>query len=64
MLSLNLDPKITFSLQYDQALSTIRLNLVLKSSESLPKYSKIKVNFLLRTMILRSFLINTLFKNL
>ena len=63
MLSLHLDLKIIFSLQYGKSLSIVRLSLVLKSNESLPKYDKTKVNSLLGTMKLRSFLINNLFKN-
>ena len=58
MLSLHLDLKIIFSLQYGKSLSIVRLSLVLKSNESLPKYGKTKVNSLLGTMKLRSFLIN------
>ena len=50
VLSLHLDLKITFSLQYRKSLSIVRLSLVLKSSESLPKYRKTKVNSLLGTM--------------
>ena len=63
VLSLHLDLKITFSLQYGKSLSIVRPSLVLKSSESLPKYGKTKVNSLLEGMNLRSFLINNLFKN-
>ena len=40
VLSLHLDPKITFSLQYGKSLSVVRLSLVFKSSESLPKHGK------------------------
>ena len=58
MLSLHLDLKIIFSLQYGKSLSIVRLSLVLKSNESLPKYGKTKVNSLLGTMKLMSFLIN------
>ena len=50
MLSLNLDLKIIFSLQYGKSLSIFLLNLALKSNESLPKYGKPKVNSLLGTM--------------
>ena len=63
MLSLDLDLKIIFSLQYGKSLSMVRLSLVLKSNESLPKYGKIKVNSLLGNMKLRYFLINNSFKN-
>ena len=63
VLSLHLDLNIIFSLQYGKSVSIVRLSLVLKSSESLPKYGKTKVNSLLGTMKLRSFLINNLFKN-
>ena len=63
VLSLHLDLNIIFSLQYDKSFSIVRLSLALKSSESLPKYGKTKVNSLLGTMKLRSFLINNLFKN-
>ena len=52
-----------FTLQYGKSLSIVRLSLVLKSNESLPKYGKTKVNSFLGTMKLRSFLINDLFKN-
>ena len=55
VLSLHLDLNITFSLQYGNSLSMVRLSLVLKSSEILPKYGQTKVNSLLRTMKLRSF---------
>ena len=61
-LSLHLDLKIIFSLQYRKSLSIVRLSLVLKSSKILPKYGKTKVNSLLGTMKLRSFMINNLFK--
>ena len=50
MLRLHLDLKIIFSLQYGKSLSMVRLSLALKSNESLPKYGKTKVNFLLETM--------------
>ena len=50
MLRLHLDLKIIFSLQYGKSLSIVRLSLVLKSNESLPKYGKTKVNSLLETM--------------
>ena len=63
VLSLHLDLKINFSLQYVKSLSIVHLSLVLKSSESLPKYGKVKVNSLLGTMKLRSFLMNNLFEN-
>ena len=55
VLSLHLDLNITFSLQYGNSLSMVRLSLVLKSSEILPKHGQTKVNSLLRTMKLRSF---------
>ena len=61
--SLHLDIKIIFNLQYRKSLSIVRLSPVLKSSESLLKHGKTKVNSLLGTMKLRSFLINNLFKN-
>ena len=48
--------------KYGKSLSIVRLSLVLKSSESLPKYGKTKVNSRLGTMKLRPFLINDLFK--
>ena len=41
----------------------VHLSLVLKPSQSLPKYGKTKVNSLLVTMKLRTFLINNLFNN-
>ena len=63
MLSVRLDLKIAFSLQYEKSLSIVGLRLVLKSSESLPNYGETKVNSLLRTMNLRFFLIDYLFKN-
>ena len=63
VLSLHLDLKITFSLQYSKSLSVVRLSLALKSSESLPNYGKVKVNSLLGTMKLRSSLMNDLFEN-
>ena len=63
VLSLHLDLKIIFSFQYGKSLSVVRLSLVLKSNESLPKYGKTKFNSLLEIMKLRSFLINNLFKN-
>ena len=55
VLSLHLDLNITFSLQCGNSLSMVRLSLVLKSSEILPKHGQTKVNSLLRTMKLRSF---------
>ena len=55
MLSLHLDLKIIFSLQYGKSLYTVRLSVLLKSGESLPKYSKTKVSSLLGTMKLRTF---------
>ena len=64
VLSLHLDLKITFCLQYGKFLSIVRLSLVLKSSESLPKYDKMKGNSLLETIKIRSFLMNNLLKNL
>ena len=45
VLSLHLDLKIIFSLQCGKSLSIVRLGLVLKSSESLPKYRKAKFNY-------------------
>ena len=47
VLSLHLDLKIISSLQYGKSLSIVRLSLVLKSNESLPKYGKTIVNSLL-----------------
>ena len=63
VLTIHLDLNITFSLRYGKSISIVRLSLVLKSTESLPKCGKTKVSSLLRTMKLRSFLINNLFKN-
>ena len=63
VLSLHIHLKIAFNLQYGKYLSIVRLSLFLKSSESLPKYVKKKVNSLLEAMKLRSFFINNLFKN-
>ena len=40
MLSLNLDIKIAFSLQYGKSLSIVCFSLVLKKNDSLPKYGK------------------------
>ena len=57
MLSLHLDLKITFSLYYGKSPSIVRLSLVLKSSENLPKYGKTKVNSLSGTVKLRYILI-------
>ena len=62
-VKLPLDLKIFFSLQYGKSLSMVRLSLVLKSKESLPKFGKTTVNSLLGTMKLSLFLINNLFKN-
>ena len=45
MLSLPLDLKITFNLQYVKFPSIVCLSLVLKSSEALPKYGKMQVPF-------------------
>ena len=56
--------KIVFNLQYGKSLSIVRLSVVLKSNEILPKYGKTKLNSLLGTMMLRSFLINNLLTNL
>ena len=56
--------KVTVNLQYGKSLAMVSLSLVLKSSENLPKYDKTKVNSLLRTMKLWSFLIQNLFKNI
>ena len=58
VLSLHLDLKFIFSLQYGKSFSIDRLSLVLKSNESLLKYGKTKVNSLVGTVKLRSFLIN------
>ena len=55
MLTLHLDLKIIFSLQYGKSLYTVRLSLLLKSGESLPKYGKTKLSSLLGTMKLRTF---------
>ena len=46
VLSLQLDLKISFSLQYAKSLSIVHLSLLLKSSQMLPKYDKTKLNFL------------------
>ena len=62
-VKLPLDLKIFFSLQYCKSLSMVRLSLVLKSNERLPKFGKTTVNSLLGTMKLSLFLINNLFKN-
>ena len=62
VLSLHLDLRVIFSLQYGKSLSIFCLCPVLKSSESLPKYAKTKVHSLLGTTKLRSCLINNLFK--
>ena len=51
MLSLHLDLKIIFSLQYGISLSIVRPSLVLKSNESLPKFGKTKSNSLLGTKV-------------
>ena len=59
MLSVYLDLKITFNLQY----SKFPLSLVLQLSEVLPKYGKTPINSFLGMMNLRSFWINSLFKN-
>ena len=40
VLSLHLDLKISFSLQYRKCVFIVCLSLILKSSESLPKYGK------------------------
>ena len=48
LLSLHIDLKNSFSLKF-------LLSLVLKSTENVPKYGKIKVNSLLGTMKLRYF---------
>lgn len=45
MLSLHLDLKITFNLQYGKFPLIVRLSHVLKSSKGLPKYSKTQINF-------------------
>ena len=45
-LGLDLDVKITFSLQYDKSLSIVCLSVVLKSHEILPKYGQTKVSSL------------------
>ena len=62
-VKLPLDLKIFFSLQYCKSLSMVRLSLILKSKESLPKFGETTVNSLLGTMKLSLFLINNLFKN-
>ena len=62
MLSLHLDLKSTLNLQYGKFPSIVRLSLVLKSSEALPKYSKAQINSLLGIMKLRSLWIYSLFK--
>ena len=58
VLSLHLDLKFIFCLQYGKSFSIVPLSLVLKSNESLLKYGKTKVNSLVGTVKLRSFLIN------
>ena len=63
VLSLHLDVKITFSLQYRKSLSIVHPGLALDSSESLSKYGKTKVNPFLATVKLRVLLINYLFKS-
>ena len=63
VLSLYLDLKIIFNLQNGKFLSIVRLSLVLKSSEALPKYGKTQINSLLGTMKLRPLWTNRLFKN-
>ena len=63
VLSLHLDLKIIFNLQNGKFLSIVRLSLVLKSSEALPKYGKAQINSLLGTMKLRPRWTNSLFKN-
>ena len=63
VLSLHLDLKLTASLLCGKSLSIVLLNLVLKLSETFPKYGKTKFKFLFRTMKLKSILINNLFKN-
>ena len=60
-VKLPLDLKIFFSLQYGKSLSMVRLSLVLKSNESLPKFGKTTVNSLLGTIKLSLFLINNLY---
>ena len=62
VLSLHLDLRITLSLQYRKFLPIVCLSLILKSSKSLPKHGKTKSNSFLRTIKLKSFLINNLFK--
>ena len=42
VLSLHLDLKITFNIQYDKFSSIAQFSLVLKSNEALPKYVKQK----------------------
>ena len=64
MLSLQLDIKITFSLQYGKSLCVVCLSLVPKTIEILPKYAKTNINSLERNIKLRSFFTNNLFKNL
>ena len=63
MLSLHSDLRVTFSVHFGKSLSIVRLSLVLKSSKNLPKYGKTKINYLLGTIKLRSFLMNNLIKN-
>ena len=41
MLKLHLDLNITFSLQYDKSLSIVCLDLILKSSLSVPKVTEL-----------------------
>ena len=55
VLSLNLDIKIAFSLQYAKSFSIVCFSLVLKKNDSLPKYGKwnnVKINYRKRFNIL------------
>ena len=57
MLTSHLDLKITFNLQYGKSLSIVRLSLVRKSVESLPKYDTTKVNSLVTNVFFDKYLI-------
>ena len=64
MLSLHVDLKIILNLQNAKFLSIVRLSLVLKSSEALPKYGKTQIISLLGNVTLKCVWTNSLFKNL
>lgn len=61
LLSLHIDLKIPFSLQYGKFPSVVLLSLVLKFNEVWPKYGKTKVTPLLKTMKGKSLKINDLY---